>query len=130
MKIITLVSMLSLFTTHTFANEQTDKNYLSMYQKCLSENGGASSGSVEACADNISEKTKKEINKEYNRIHKALLKENQQHADQFDDAQKSWLTYRNAHCELATWYVGSPQHSYCPMIINIERLRELKEFQF
>ncbi len=130
MKTIVIVSALSLLTAQAFAGEQADINYMNMYKKCISENGGASNGSIEACADNISKKVKKEINKEYIRIHKALLKENKLHSDQFDDAQKTWLTYRNMHCELATWYVGSPQHSYCPMILNIERLRELKEFRF
>lgn len=39
----------------------------------------------------------------------------------------AWLAYRNGQCSLATIYVGSPMHGYCPMMLNIQRLEELKE---
>ena len=61
MKIIVIVSALSLLTAQAFAGEQVYINYMNMYRKCISENGGASNGSVEACADNISEKVKKDF---------------------------------------------------------------------
>ena len=48
-------------------------------------------------------------------------------AIKFENSQKSWLKYRNNHCELMGSYVGSPMYNYCPMLLNESRVAELKE---
>ncbi|MEA5599286.1 lysozyme inhibitor LprI family protein [Rivularia sp. UHCC 0363] len=48
-------------------------------------------------------------------------------AQQFEQSQKAWLTYRDTHCKLAGSYVGSQMYSYCPMQLNILRVTELRE---
>lgn len=103
------------------------QDYDALYSKCLADAGGANNSSVYSCAEETTLAIKKEMNTLYDQIYKKIGKEKPEDAQKFEAAQKAWLIYRNAHCELATDYVGSPMAAYCPMQLNITRVKELRE---
>lgn len=115
--------LLSVPVTGTAANRDFSK----LYDECVNAAGTINNGVVDACASGVSEKVKPEINRLYKLIHRRLLAEAPEDATQFEAAQKSWLSYRNLHCQLAGRYVGSPMVSYCPMLMNVQRVGELQE---
>lgn len=102
-------------------------DYSAQYDRCLREAGATNNTSVLSCSESVSASVKKEINKLYARLHAKLLQEAPADADRLEQAQKAWLQYRNGHCDLATTYVGSPMYGYCPMLLNIARVLELRE---
>ena len=103
------------------------QDYEAMYSKCLKDAGGANNSSVYSCSQETTAVIKKEMNQLYDKIHKTISEASKDDAQKFEASQKVWLSYRNTHCELATTYVGSPMAAYCPMQLNIERVKELRE---
>jgi uncharacterized protein YecT (DUF1311 family) len=63
----------------------------------------------------------------YRKAYEMLSKQSAADAAKLEHSQKSWVSYRNKHCELATSYVGSPMFGVCPMQLNISRVNELRE---
>jgi uncharacterized protein YecT (DUF1311 family) len=102
-------------------------DYESMYAKCLSDIGKNNNSSVMGCSDITSDAAKKEINSLYNTIHATILVSSKDDAAKFEASQKSWLNYRNTHCNLAGSYIGTPMYSFCPMQLNIVRVVELRD---
>ena len=125
MKIIALIYPL-LFLTPFLANAETASEYDVLYGKCLSNSGPINNGVVAACSEKVSSRAKSEINLRYKSIYARLLGESSEDAKKFDASQKSWLLYRNHHCELAGYYIGSPMYGYCPMKLNAARALELR----
>jgi uncharacterized protein YecT (DUF1311 family) len=109
------------------ASAQTSSEYDSMYEKCIEKEVVINNSVVEICSDMISEKAKREITKHYKSIYDRLLSENPEDAKKFEISQKAWLQYRNAHCNLAGSYIGSPMYVVCPMKLNSARVLELRE---
>lgn len=110
-----------------FANESAVKDYDKIYSQCLDNSGPINNSVVAACSEEASNEAKKELNALYNKFYAKLKSENPEDAEKFELSQKSWLKYRNSHCELAGSYVGSPMYGYCPMQLNIERVMQLRE---
>ncbi|VFR72578.1 hypothetical protein ISE1_2003 [plant metagenome] len=104
--------------THDYANQ---------YDNCLTNAGGINNGTVEACSSSVDAEVKREMNATYGRLHARLKAQSPGDADKLEDTQMAWLAYRNGQCSLATTYVGSPMHGYCPMMLNIQRLEDLRE---
>lgn len=120
-----IASSLLMAATHTTAAPQTN-DYAAQYDRCLEHAGGINNGTVEACSSSVDAKVKQEMNATYGRLHARLKIQSPGDADKLEDTQIAWLAYRNGQCGLATIYVGSPMHGYCPMMLNIQRLDELK----
>jgi uncharacterized protein YecT (DUF1311 family) len=106
-------------------NTPTVNKFDSMYDSCLKEAGVVNNTSVTDCATKTSAKAKAEINTLYRKTYQQMLSKSPENAAKFEQSQKSWVTYRNTHCELATAYIGSPMVAYCPMKLNILRVNEL-----
>jgi len=75
----------------------------------------------------VSEQAKVEMTRLYRSFYRRLLDQSPDDAAALDRAQKSWLVYRDLHCQLAGAHVGSPMYSFCPMQLNIARVNELRE---
>jgi uncharacterized protein YecT (DUF1311 family) len=106
---------------------QASSEYDAMYSKCVEENGPINNSVVEACSTMVSEKAEEEIEKHYKSIYAWLMSENPEDANEFEASQKAWLQYRNAYCNLAGAYVGSPMYAFCPMNLDSARALELRE---
>ena len=127
MKKIILITLIQLLPLTTNA-ESGKKYYDELYDKCLTNEGGLNNGSVEACSNKTSKVAKSEINFLYSKVYEKLSSISTTDATKFEQSQKSWVLYRNNHCELAGNYVGSPMFAFCPMEMNISRVVELQKF--
>ncbi len=105
-------------------NAYTKEN---IYDNCVKQAGTINNTVVSECSNEANIFYKQQINKNYNTIYKALLKQSPDNAKAFELSQKSWLKYRNNHCQLAGTYIGTPMYDYCPMILNEIRSKELKQ---
>lgn len=119
--------VLILLSTQALSEQPKLKDYRAAYDECLKNSAGAGPSAVEGCTEFVVDETKHEMNTLYTVIHDRLQAKSLDDAAQFDKAQKFWLAYRDAHCDLAGKYVGSPEWSVCPMDLNIERVRELRQ---
>lgn len=120
-------ALLLLLPMHTvMADSKQAVDYQSLYDQCLSKAGQTNNTSVMGCSNTTSETAKKEMNSLYNTIYTTILLNNKEDAAKFEASQKSWLNYRNTHCNLAGSYVGTPMYSFCPMQLNIARVAELR----
>lgn len=99
----------------------------SLYDKCVKEAGTINNGVVSSCSNSVNATVKKEMNRLYKIAYKNIKERSDSDAQQLEDAQKAWLIYRNNHCNLMGSYVGSPMYDYCPMGLNIQRVKEFKE---
>ncbi len=106
---------------------ETSKELENMYSSCLNKYPSINNGIVGTCAENISDKSNKHINRLYNIIYKGLKKVSSEDASNFVSSQKSWIIYRDKHCNLVGSYVGSPYYYVCPMNERINRVKELEE---
>jgi uncharacterized protein YecT (DUF1311 family) len=125
--IFALLLLLILPMHRVMAASKQAVDYESMYAKCLSDIGKTNNSSVMGCSDITSDAAKKEINSLYNTIHATILVSSKDDAAKFEASQKSWLNYRNTHCNLAGSYIGTPMYSFCPMQLNIVRIVELRD---
>ncbi|MFC4526331.1 DUF1311 domain-containing protein [Dyella halodurans] len=117
-----------LLSTQALADPPKLKDYRAAYDECLKASTDAGpTGAVEGCTEFVVDETKREINALYNVIHAQLESKSPDDAAEFDKAQRSWLAYRNAHCDLAGKYIGSPEFVVCPMNLDIERVHELRQ---
>jgi len=117
-----------LLSTQALAEQPKLKDYSAAYGECLknSANSGPT-GAIEGCAEFVVDETKRGMNALYKVIHDRLQSKNPNDAAEFDAAQRSWLAYRKAHCDIAGKCVGSPESVVCPMDLNIERIQELRQ---
>jgi uncharacterized protein YecT (DUF1311 family) len=102
-------------------------DYDLMYSTCLRDAGGARNATVAACAERVLGEAEAEITSQYQTLHRGLLKTSTSDAKELEQAQRSWLSYRNSHCKLAGKYVGSPMYAYCPMQLTIQRVKQLRD---
>lgn len=125
--LLTLISLL-IFLISSNAIAETENKYDEIYSKCVEEHGGSINNSiVHVCSETTTSAIKKDMNRLYDIAYKKLLERSEDDAKSLEISQKSWLKYRNSHCELMGVYVGSPMYSYCPMQLNGERVKELAE---
>ena len=96
------------------------------YDSCIGASQGLTNSLVTACAEGVSDVAKKQMNLTYQRLYLKLQQASSEDAQQLEDAQKAWLIYRNAHCDMQGKHVGSPMYYTCPMYLNIDRLTELQ----
>ena len=99
-----------------------------VYAQCLREAGGARNATVGACSQTVAQTAAGEIAQLYGRTHAALAQRERKDAMNFESAHKAWQIYRDNHCNLASTYIGSPMYNFCPMQMNIARVKELREF--
>ena len=99
--------------------------YNKVYDDCLHEQGQINNTVVAICSETASAYAKKEMNRLYDIVYKNISEHSNDDAKEFENAQKAWLRYRNAHCKLMGAYVGSPMYHHCPMELNIQRVLEL-----
>lgn len=118
--------VLSLLSTSAIAAAKP-VDYDKLYSACTKKAGTMNNAVVYECSDEVSTKAKAEMNQLYDKIYNQLKTDNAEDAKKFESSQRAWLTYRNSHCELAGSHVGSPMYSYCPMTLNIARVKELRE---
>ena len=122
-----LILFLLLLPSVAAAATAAPLDHQQVYSDCLAKAGGINNGTVEACSTAASDGAKAEMTRLYRALYSRLLAENADDAAKLERAQKSWLVYRDLHCELAGSYVGSPMYSFCPMQLNIGRVIELRE---
>jgi uncharacterized protein YecT (DUF1311 family) len=96
------------------------------YNDCLETSEGLTNSLVAACAEGVSDVAKKQMNHTYQRLYLKLQQASTEAAQQLEEAQKAWLIYRNAHCDMQGKHIGSPMYYTCPMELNINRLVELE----
>ena len=125
MKAIFKISALILAMLGSSA--QAENMYESIYNKCTKKAGAMNNSVVQMCSEEATQKAKSDINKFYKAAYEKISKSNVEDAKKLEEAQKSWVAYRNSHCNLAGSYVGSPMYAYCPMQLNSARALELKE---
>lgn len=101
--------------------------YDSLYDDCVKEAGTMNNTVVMGCSETVSEAVKRDMNRLYDVIYARIAEQSKEDAQKFEFSQKSWLKYRNNHCELMGSYVGSPMYAYCPMQLNKARVAELTE---
>jgi uncharacterized protein YecT (DUF1311 family) len=123
---ILLCGML-LASYNTTAAPRVSTDYDAMYSQCLKEGGAVNNNTVLACSSDASDAAKKEMGALYKRIHDKFAADSPEDTKLFEQSQRAWLTYRNGHCQLAFKHVGSPMYSFCPMTLNIARVKELRE---
>ena len=116
-----------LFLPGLAAASTAPPDHQQVYSDCLAKAGGINNGTVDACSSAASDGAKAEMTRLYRALYSKLLAENADDAAKLERTQKSWLVYRDLHCELAGSYVGSPMYSFCPMQLNIGRVIELRE---
>lgn len=121
-----LAAMLAIFSCLVPAIGK-DIDYDAMYSNCLSAAGGVNNAVVHACASDTSAEVKLEIIRLYKKIISSYKSSAPEDAALFEQTQRAWIKYRNGQCKLAGSYVGSPMVSFCPMMLNIARLQELRE---
>lgn len=109
------------------ASPASSPDYQQAYDTCLEQAGGINNGTVDACSSTVLEQAKVEMTRLYRSFYRRLLDQSPDDAAALDRAQKSWLVYRDLHCQLAGAHVGSPMYSFCPMQLNIARVNELRE---
>lgn len=119
--------LLLLSPVIAWASPATPPDYQQAYSKCLDEAGTINNGVVHTCSSTVSEHAKAEMTLLYRSFYRKLQAESPDEAAALDRAQKSWLVYRDLHCDLAGAHVGSPMYSFCPMQLNINRVNELRE---
>ncbi|WP_343716247.1 lysozyme inhibitor LprI family protein [Inquilinus sp.] len=119
------LALAAIAQTSGAAAAEGPKDYDKIYSDCVAEAGGANNGTVSACAEGVADQTKPEMN----RLYQAILAKMNGRADaaKLEKAQKAWIVYRDNYCELAGSYVGSPMYYVCPMTLNIERVKQLRE---
>lgn len=101
------------------------KDYQKLYDDCIKDAGPINNGTVSACAEDVANQTRPEMNRLYQAINAKM--NGPADAAKLEKAQKAWIVYRDNHCELAGSYVGSPMYYFCPMTLNIERVKQLRE---
>lgn len=108
------------------AGSRNESNLEGVYDKCIGDRS-INNMIVYECSEKASDAAKEIINKTYKKLHSRLSAESPSDALKLDQAQKSWIIYRDLHCDLASNLVGSPMSGYCPMQMNIDRANELQE---
>ncbi|UHQ24624.1 DUF1311 domain-containing protein [Lysobacter sp. 5GHs7-4] len=127
MKTITMRIAPLLLALPLQAMAANPSEYDRLYDACVDKLGPINNAVVDACSNQVSTSAKAEITRRYKTIHARLSEANPDDAAKFEASQKAWLNYRNAHCELAGSYIGSPMYGFCPMKLNTERALELRE---
>ena len=125
-KFITLMVILLPATSMNSWAESNNK-YDAAYESCVKKAGTINNGVVHECSGVVSDMVKKDMNKLYDIIYKNISEQSKDDAKKFEQSQKTWLKYRQSHCELMGSYVGSPMYSFCPMGLNKLRVLELTE---
>ena len=120
--LIVLFQMLTM----TVNAKEVDKFQLG-YDNCVKKAGSINNNVVYDCAGETSTAAKTEMNSLYLKLHEVMFQRSSADALKLEQTQKSWVNYRNKHCELMADYVGSPMFAYCPMQLNISRVKELEE---
>ncbi|WP_435606986.1 lysozyme inhibitor LprI family protein [Pseudomonas knackmussii] len=126
-KTLSAVAILLAFQNHALSEDLMRADYLAAYNSCINDSGKIIDSAISGCTEFVYKNTKKEINLLYKKIYSKILNTSPVDAKKFEDSQRSWLKYRNFHCELAGNYVGEPMRYTCPMKINIQRMQELRE---
>ncbi|MBP6242504.1 MAG: DUF1311 domain-containing protein [Hydromonas sp.] len=129
-KLLTIFILLFVsISTYGKTSADYDKLYSDCVGKTIEENnlGGINNGVVDACSNYVSDIAKKNITRLYKIFYNRLNADSPDDALKFEASQKSWLAYRNTHCELMGQYVGSPMYGFCPMQLNQARAAELQE---
>lgn len=102
-------------------------DYMQAYGECMKTAGRTNNGTVGYCSETVAEQAQVEIDRLVKEIHTSLQADMPEEAAKLMRAQQSWTKYRTSHCELAEAHVGQPMHCYCPLVLNIRRVEELRE---
>ena len=126
-----IVIFMLFFSMHLYADEAgakaKSKDYQAVYDACVQRAGSIDNEVVAGCSERVSTQENVEMNALYLKMHGRLMGKAPADAARLEKAQKDWLSFRDVHCDLAGKYIGDPQYSYCPMKMNMERVKELRE---
>ena len=127
LKNVTFTVVIAFVVSVASVNSWSDSSnkYNDMYSSCVKEAGTMNNSVVYMCSETVSFEAKQDMNKLYDIIYAKIAEQSTDDANYFEQSQRSWLKYRNSHCQLMGSYVGSPMYTYCPMELNISRVMEL-----
>jgi uncharacterized protein YecT (DUF1311 family) len=125
-KISFLALGLLLLSGNALAAPEPKTDYDAMYSNCM-KGHNINNNILAICSSTVSVEATKEINILYKKAYSYIATKSPKDGEQFKQTQQAWLTYRNGQCALAGSYVGSPMYNYCPMLLNIARVKELRE---
>lgn len=126
-----IVIFMLFFSMHLYADgagtKARAKDYQAAYEACIQQAGNIDNEVVTSCSESVSTQANVEMNALYQKMHDRLMGKAPADAARLEKSQKDWLSFRDVHCDLAGKYIGDPQYSYCPMKMNMERVKELRE---
>ena len=108
---------------------KTPKEYQKEHAHCVRTIPTINNGTIIGCADNIVQKTNRDIRLVYYRIYRKIANRDKDSAFLFMLSQKSWADYKNQTCSLEGSLIGSPVGSLCEMDFNLERLKLLNNLE-
>ena len=120
---------LFLFFLSLPAFSKTPKEYQKEHAHCVRTTPTVNNGTIIGCADNIVQKTNRDIRLVYYRIYRKIANRDKDSAFLFMLSQKSWADYKNQTCSLEGSLIGSPVGSLCEMDFNLERLKLLNNLE-
>lgn len=112
----------------TAAGEPVD--YGKQFDSCLARNKGQPiTGTIGNCADEVAAIADAELNSLAANLDALLLQNAPIAAKTFQAAQRAWLDYQEATCQLSGEFVAGIEYARCPMYLKIARIKELRELQ-
>ncbi len=103
-----VIILIALFQTISqIALAETENKYEKIYSVCLSQYKGINNAVVHECSALSSESADMDINFLYQKAYKKISENSIEDAQNLENAQKSWLKYKELHCELAITYIGN-----------------------
>lgn len=129
-KLSLLIIMLAPFMANSASND-----FNKIEEQCRKNNPDINNSVVMGCADSASDAAKKSINESYKQIVRLIKSRYENNPDianieitRFEQAQKSWLSYRENWCDSQGFLIGSPMYSICRMDENIARADALSDY--
>ena len=120
----------------TASRARRPEDYYATFQRCMETVGkdhpkaspAENNGLLAGCADDAATRAKKEIDSLYRSITARLVSQDRtSELDKLNKSQQAWVTYRDNQCSLENTLVGTPDYSYCMVMIDNQRAKDLRE---
>ena len=105
-----------------FSNSLAASLYETVYSDCVQSFGTINNSIVFQCSEKAIEMAEEDMQVKIQRLRDTRLAKD---FGAFLEAQRNWRIYASIQCDLQTEYIGSPMFKYCPMMMLIDRHKEL-----
>jgi uncharacterized protein YecT (DUF1311 family) len=114
-------------------NSEPVSKYESIYERCTNENQvgsptGLNNDVVANCSGLADEAVRRDLNAAYKKLYEKFAESDPYSAEMLEEAQKSWIVFRDNTCKLEGIVIGPPAIDFCHMRMNEERLSEIHEY--